>query len=158
LYFFEHQIRFTRVAKQRTLLGVNDIILSGLKAQSQQIGMKKMADDSDIQQSMEALSLLPDRYYIILRSTGDNEFTLSAYDTTSKTYEEDEDFDSAMIIQEGALDMIRMHTDEVYDRGVASIEFRLAAEEMLEEAEVEDPRITKTIEGNVVRVNFGTEQ
>ena len=117
-----------------------------------------MADDSDIQQSMEALSLLPDRYYIILRSTGDNEFTLSAYDTTSKTYEEDEDFDSAMIIQEGALDMIRMHTDEVYDRGVASIEFRLAAEEMLEEAEVEDPRITKTIEGNVVRVNFGTEQ
>lgn len=158
MYFFEHQIRFTRVAKQRTLLGVNDIILSGLKAQSQQIGMKKMADDSDIQQSMEALSLLPDRYYIILRSTGDNEFTLSAYDTTSKKYEEDEDFDSAMIIQEGALDMIRMHTDEVYDRGVASIEFRLAAEEMLEEAEVEDPRITKTIEGNVVRVNFGTEQ
>jgi hypothetical protein len=140
------------------LLGVNDIILSGLKARSQQIGMKKMADDNDIQQNMEAMSLLPDRYYIILRSTGDNEFTLSAYDTTSKSYEEDEDFDSAMIIQEGALDMIRMHTEELFDRGVASIEFRLAAEEMIEEAGVEDPRITKTIEGNVVRVNFGTEQ
>jgi len=153
-----HQIRFTRVAKQRTLLGVNDIILSGLKAQSQQIGMKKMADDNDIQQNMEAMSLLPDRYYIILRSTGDNEFTLSAYDTTSKTYEEDEDFDSAMIIQEGALDMIRMHTDEVYDRGVAAIQFRLVGQEMIEEEEITDPKAIRAVEGNVVKVDFGTKQ
>ena len=29
---------------------------------------------------------------------------------------------------------------------------------MIEETEIEDPRITKTVEGNVVRVNFGTEQ
>ena len=115
-------------------------------------------DDEELQRNVEMMSLLPDRYYIILRSTAENEFTLSAYDTTDKTYENDEDFDSAMVIQEGVLDMVRMHTEELFDRGVASIEFRLAAEEMIEEAGIEDPRITKTVEGNVVRVNFGTEQ
>jgi hypothetical protein len=115
-------------------------------------------DDEELQKNVEMMSLLPDRYYIILRSTAENEFTLSAYDTTNKTYETDEDFDSAMVMQEGVLDMVRMHTEELFDRGVASIEFRLAAEEMIEEAGVEDPRITKTVEGNVVRVNFGTEQ
>ena len=117
-----------------------------------------MANDNDIQQSMEALSLLPDRYYIILRSTGNNEFTLSAYDTTSKTYEEDEDFDSAMVIQEGVLDMVRMHTEEIYDRGVAAIQFRLVGEEWIEEEGITDPEIKKTIEGNVVKVDFGQKQ
>jgi len=120
--------------------------------------MKKMSDDSDIQQSMEALSLLPDRYYIILRPTGDGEFTLSAYDTTNNEYEDDEDFNSAMIIQEGTLDMIRMHTDEIYDRGVAAIQFRMIGQEMIEEAEITDPKAIKAVEGNVVKVDFGTKQ
>ena len=48
-----------------------------------------MSDDSSIEKSMELISLLPDRYYIILRPSGDNEFTLSAYDTTGKKYEND---------------------------------------------------------------------
>ena len=117
-----------------------------------------MADDNEIQHSMEALSLLPDRYYIILRPTGDGEFTLSAYDTTSNKYDDDEDFNSAMIIQEGALDMIRMHTDEVYDRGVAAIQFRMIGQEMIEEAEITDPKAIKAVEGNVVKVDFGTKQ
>jgi len=115
-------------------------------------------DDEELQKNVEMMSLLPDRYYVILRSTGKDEFTLSAYDTTNKTYDDDDDFNSAMIVQEGVLDMVREHTDDLFDRGVAAIQFRLVAEEMIEEAEVEDPRITKTVEGNVVRVNFGTEQ
>ena len=40
-----------------------------------------MNDIDEIEKSMEVMSLLPDRYYIILRPTEDNEFTLSAYDT-----------------------------------------------------------------------------
>lgn len=117
-----------------------------------------MADDKDIQHSMEAMSLLPDRYYIILRPAGNNEFTLSAYDTTNKTYDEEEDFDSAMIIQEGVLDMIRIHTEELYDRGVAAIQFRLVGEEWIEEEGITDPEITKVVEGNVVKVDFGQKQ
>ena len=117
-----------------------------------------MSNDNTIEQSIEAMSLLPDRYYIILRSNDEDEFTMSAYDTTNKTYDDDDDFNSAMIVQEGVLDMVREHTDDLFDRGVAAIQFRLIAEEMIEETEIEDPRITKTVEGNVVRVNFGTEQ
>tara|TARA_R100001460_G_scaffold66723_1_gene107008 strand:- start:113 stop:466 length:354 start_codon:yes stop_codon:yes gene_type:complete len=117
-----------------------------------------MANDNDIEKSIEAMSLLPDRYYIILRSEGDNEFTLSAYDTTNKTYEDDEDFDSAMVIQEGVLEMIRTQTEDLYDRGVAAIKFRIVGQEIIEEENITDPRITKTVEGNVVKVDFGTEQ
>lgn len=117
-----------------------------------------MKDDDDIQTNVEVLSLLPDRYYIILKATGDNEFTLSAYDTTSNTYEQEEDFTSAMVIQEGVLDMIRFHTDDVYDRGVASIQFKLVGKEMLEEAEADDPKLNKVVEGNVVKVDFGKVQ
>jgi hypothetical protein len=158
LYFSGHRTRFTKAVRQHILLGANDTVSYGLKALFLQIGTKKMANDNDIQQSMEALSLLPDRYYIILRSTGDGEFTLSAYDTTSKMYEDDEDFNSAMIIQEGVLDMIRMHTEEIYDRGVAAIQFRLVGQEMIEEAEITDPKAIKAVEGNVVKVDFGTKQ
>jgi len=117
-----------------------------------------MTDINDPDVNIEAMSLLPDRYYIILRSTGDNEFCLSAYDTTGKTYEEDEDYDSAMIIQQGALDMIRVHTDDIYDRGVAAIQFQLVGQEMLEEEGIDDPKLVKAVEGNVVKVDFGTKQ
>jgi len=82
-----------------------------------------MSDNDEFNQAMEAASLLPDRYYIILRPTGNGEFTLSAYDTTGNTYDDDEDFNPAMLIQEGAIDMIRLHTDELYDQGVASVSF-----------------------------------
>lgn len=117
-----------------------------------------MANDDDIQQSVEAMSLLPDRYYIILRPTGDGEFTLSAYDTTNNTYEEDEDFNSAMVIQEGVIDMIRTDTEQLYDKGVASIQFRIVGEEWIEEEGITDPKIVKSVEGNVVKVDFGTKQ
>jgi len=112
----------------------------------------------EINQVMEAASLLPDRYYIILRSTGDGEFTLSAYDTTGKQYEDDEDFNPAMLIQEGALDMIRYHTDELYDHGIAAVKFRMTGQEIVDEEEVDDPKVTKLIKDNVIRVDFGTKQ
>jgi len=158
LFFYEHRIRFTKAARPHILLGVNDTDLSGQKAPSLQIGIKKMANDDDIQQSVEAMSLLPDRYYIILRPTGDGEFTLSAYDTTNNTYEEDEDFNSAMVIQEGVIDMIRTDTEQLYDKGVASIQFRIVGEEWIEEEGITDPKIVKSVEGNVVKVDFGTKQ
>lgn len=117
-----------------------------------------MKDDDEFETNSEIMSLLPNRYYIILKATGNNEFTLSAYDTTSNTYEEEEDFTSAMVMQEGVLDMIRFHTEDVYDRGVASIQFKLVGKEMLEEAEVDDPKLNKIVEGNIIKVDFGREQ
>ena len=37
-------------------------------------------DDEELEKNVEMMSLLPDRYYVILRSTGKDEFTMSAYD------------------------------------------------------------------------------
>lgn len=117
-----------------------------------------MSNDNNIEQSIEAMSLLPDRYYIILRSNDEDEFTMSAYDTTNKTYDSDGDYDSAMIIQEGIMDILRTKTEEVYDRGVAAIHFRLAGEEMIEDEDITDPKIIKAVDNNVVKVDFGKKQ
>ena len=117
-----------------------------------------MSDTSEIEKSMEIISLLPDRYYIILRPSGDNEFTLSAYDTTGKNYENDEDYSPAMVVHEGAIDLIRNHTDDVHDNGLATIQFRMAGEEIIEEEDIEDDRIIQLVQDNVVRVDFGKKQ
>jgi len=98
-----------------------------------------MSDDSSIEKSMELISLLPDRYYIILRPSGDNEFTLSAYDTTGKKYENDEDYN-------------------VHDNGLATIQFRMTGEEIIEEEDIEDEKVVQLVQDNVVRVDFGKKQ
>ena len=115
-------------------------------------------NNDEFNQTMEAASLLPDRYYIILRSTGEGEFTLSAYDTTGKQYEDDEDFNTAMLVQEGALDMIRYHTDDIYDHGVSTVKFRMTGQDIIDEEGLEDPKVTKLVKDNVIRVDFGTKQ
>ena len=46
----------------------------------------------------------------------------------------------------------------MYDQGVASVKFRIAGQDMLEEAEVDDPKLVKAVKDNVIRVDFGTEQ
>ena len=105
-----------------------------------------MTDDIEIQKQVEMMSLLPDRYYIILKPLDDENFTLTAYDTTDKTYEDDSDYNPAMIIQD---------LEDVYDRGAASIQFKLTAEAMIEEVEEE---LKNQFCDNVVKVNFGKKQ
>ena len=55
-----------------------------------------MSKEKDI----EKLTLLPDRYYIILTKVDEETFTLTAYDTTG-SYKEGEMPSSAAIAQEG---------------------------------------------------------
>ena len=117
-----------------------------------------MSDISEIEKSMEVISLLPNRYYIILRPTDDNEFTLSAYDTTGKKYENDEDYNPAMVMHEGAVDLIRNHTDDVYDNGLATIQFRITGEEIIEDEDIDDDNVIQLVKDNVVRVDFGKKQ
>ena len=90
-----------------------------------------MTNDEEIQRQVEIMSLLPDRYYIILKPLDGENFTLTAYDTTDKTYEDDSDYNPAMVIQEGVMETIRENLDDVYDRGAASIKFKIAAEKVI---------------------------
>ncbi len=114
-----------------------------------------MTNDDEIQRQVEIMSLLPDRYYIILKPLDGENFTLTAYDTTDKTYEDDSDYNPAMVIQEGVMETIRENLDDVYDRGAASIKFKIAAENMIEEVE-ED--LKGQFDNNVIKVDFGKKQ
>lgn len=114
-----------------------------------------MTNDDEIQRQVEIMSLLPDRYYIILKPLDGENFTLTAYDTTDKTYEDDSDYNPAMVIQEGVMETIRENLDDVYDRGAASIKFKIAAEDMIEEVE-ED--LKSQFGNNVIKVDFGKKQ
>jgi len=116
---------------------------------------KKMTDDIEIQKQVEMMSLLPDRYYIILKPLDEENFTLTAYDTTDKTYEDDSDYNPAMIIQEGIMETVREDLEDVYDKGAASIQFKFVAESMIEEVEEE---LKNQYCDNVVKVNFGKKQ
>ena len=116
---------------------------------------KKMTDDVEILKQVEMMSLLADRYYIILKPIDGENFILTAYDTTDKTYDDDSDYNPAMIIQEGIMEAVREDLEDVYDKGAASIQFKIAAEAMIEEVE-ED--LKHQHYDNVVRVNFGKKQ
>jgi len=119
------------------------------------VGKKMTIDETELNKQVEIMSLLPDRYYIILKPLDGENFTLTAYDTTSKTYENEEDFNPAMIIQEGVMETIREKLDDVYDRGAASIKFKQTAESMIEEAEEE---FKHQFDDNVIKVDFGNKQ
>ena len=114
-----------------------------------------MTDDIEIQKQVEMMSLLPDRYYIILKPLDEENFTLTAYDTTDKTYEDNSDYNPAMIIQEGIMETVREDLEDVYDKGAASIKFNLVAESMIEEVEEE---LKNQHGNNVIKVNFGKKQ
>ncbi len=112
-------------------------------------------DETELNKQVEIMSLLPDRYYIILKPLDGENFTLTAYDTTNKTYENEEDFNPAMIIQEGVMETIRDNLDDVYDKGVASIKFKETAESMIEEYEDD---FKHQFDDNVIKVDFGKKQ
>jgi len=127
----------------------------GRRVYSYGVGKKMTIDETELNKQVEIMSLLPDRYYIILKPLDGENFTLTAYDTTDKTYEDDSDYNPAMIIQEGIMETIRDNLDAVYDKGAASIKFKIAAENMIEEVEEE---LKGQFDNNVIKVDFGKKQ
>ena len=107
-------------------------------------------DDSEL----EKASLLPDRWYIILRKMDDETFSVSAYDTTT---EDDEEFyEAGTVVVNGVMELMESDFDVVTAAGLA----RLAhghVKEALEE--VPGKREVTREEGtNVIKVNFGKVQ
>ena len=96
--------------------------------------------DQDKERQIEKLTLLPDRYYIILNKVDDDSFTLTAYDTTG--VHDDKNPCSAAIAQEGILEMVDMDLNTILKMGLVRIKNR-------EFVPVED---------NVIKVDFGAKQ
>ena len=96
--------------------------------------------DEEKEREIEKLTLLPDRYYIILNKVDEESFTLTAYDTTG-VYDTKNPC-SAAVAQEGILEMIDMDLTTVLRLGSVRIKHR----DML------------PIEDNVIKVDFGRKQ
>ena len=80
-------------------------------------------DSSDI----EKHTLLPDRYYVILTKVSQEEFTLTAYDTTGKF--DDKNPGSAAVAQEGILELFDVDFKTILEAGIARIEYRKSIDE-----------------------------
>ena len=107
-------------------------------------------DDSEL----EKASLLPDRWYIIMRKMDDESFTVSAYDTTT---EDDEEFyEAGTVVVNGIMELMESDFDVVTAAGLA----RLAhghVKEALEEV-TGKREVTREEGTNVIKVNFGKVQ
>ena len=107
-------------------------------------------DDSEL----EKASLLPDRWYIILRKMDDETFSVSAYDTTT---EDDEEFyEAGTVVINGVMELMESDFDVVTAAGLA----RLAhghVKEALEEV-TGKREVTREEGTNVIKVNFGKIQ
>ena len=96
---------------------------------------------SDKEKEIEKLTLLKDRYYIILHKMDDDTFTLTAYDTTS-SYKEGELPCAAAIAQEGILEMMEIDLGSILKLWLVRIKNKdyIPAED------------------NVIKVDFGAKQ
>ena len=107
-------------------------------------------DDSEL----EKASLLPDRWYIILRKMDDETFSVPAYDTTT---EDDEEFyEAGTVVINGVMELMESDFDVVTAAGLA----RLAhghVKEALEEV-TGKKEVTREEGTNVIKVNFGKVQ
>tara|TARA_E500000318_G_C3496697_1_gene186699 strand:+ start:244 stop:576 length:333 start_codon:yes stop_codon:yes gene_type:complete len=103
---------------------------------------------------LEKASLLPDRWYIILRKMDDETFSVSAYDTTT---EDDEEFyEAGTVVINGVMELMESDFDVVTAAGLA----RLAhghVKEALEEV-TGKKEVTREEGTNVIKVNFGKVQ
>mgnify|MGYP001159681818 FL=1 len=112
----------------------------------------------DFESQLEMASLLPDRHYIVLKPNGEDNFTMSAYDTT-KVEEDDEFFGPAFIAQHGLIAILRDETDYVIEKGMEELAYQHIAESIEEFSDDDDTEVKKVAqrvkEGNVVKVDFG---
>tara|TARA_S200002703_G_scaffold65480_1_gene56530 strand:+ start:467 stop:823 length:357 start_codon:yes stop_codon:yes gene_type:complete len=118
-----------------------------------------MADDKDY----EITSLLPDRWYVILKRTEEDSFTMSAYDTTPMPDDNDDFMDAGFVAQQGIIELLENDFDRLIQAGLARISFLEMKETIMVELEEEGvelesrDRVTGRDE-NVVKVDFGTKQ
>tara|TARA_S200002703_G_scaffold20138_1_gene16454 strand:- start:507 stop:857 length:351 start_codon:yes stop_codon:yes gene_type:complete len=114
----------------------------------------------DYEDKIEKASLLPDRYYIILRQGDEPDiFSVMAYDTNDHEDEYDtQSIPSAMAIQHGLLSYLRDNVHELFEKGIASIAFNEVAKSMIVDIEDGEGLLPKDLGDNVVKVDFGKKQ
>ena len=96
---------------------------------------------NDMIDELEKASLLPDRWYIIMKEAEDG-FTISAYDTMQS--EEFQEMGS--VIMSGIIDILHNDFDTIFDAGVRAMKSQ------------EDEIVIKADGDNIVKVDLGRQQ
>jgi hypothetical protein len=104
---------------------------------------------SDLQHELEKASLLPDRWYLIMKEAEDG-FTIAAYDTMSN-----EDLqEMGSVILSGVIELLHNDFDTVFEAGMESVK-RQQQEVSLQ---TDNGELVLVRDENVVRVDFGKKQ
>ena len=104
---------------------------------------------SDLQHDLEKASLLPDRWYLIMKEAEDG-FTIAAYVTM-----QNEDLqEMGSVILSGVIELLHNDFDMVFEAGMESVK-RQQQEVSLQ---TENGELVLVRDENVVRVDFGKKQ
>ena len=113
----------------------------------------------DIKKKVEAASLLPDRYYLIMNYEDEDSFSMTAYDTTKGDVDM-ENVPAGMVMLSGMIEMMENDFERVWDAGIARLSFIAMAESFKPESKNGKDVVDKIVarEDNIVKVNFGETQ
>ena len=113
----------------------------------------------DIEKKVEAASLLPDRYYLIMNYEDEDSFSMTAYDTTKDDFSI-ENVPAGMVMLSGMIELMENDFDRVWDAGIARLSFIAMAESFRPESKEGEDALDKIVarEDNIVKVNFGETQ
>jgi hypothetical protein len=104
---------------------------------------------SDLQHELEKASLLPDRWYLIMKEAEDG-FTIAAYDTMNS--EDLQEMGSVILL--GVIELLHNDFDTVFEAGMESVK-RQQQEVSLQ---TDNGELVLVRDENVVRVDFGKKQ
>jgi|DEB0MinimDraft_10_1074344.scaffolds.fasta_scaffold02953_5 hypothetical protein len=113
-----------------------------------------MKDEFEMAIEMERATLLPDRYYMVVRPTGEETFAVTLYDTTEGKLDEEGYPHPAEIVMQGLLAMLNTDVENVFAYGAAAVEFDKFKRTATEEAGLS----FEAGDDNIIRVNFGPKQ
>jgi len=113
--------------------------------------------DAEFEKTLEVASLLPERYYMIIRQDGEDSFSMSAYDTT-KDEETDEFVPAGSVMLAGLVELLENDFERVMSAGLARMSFQELADEILKDESDEDKRKVERMGENILKVDFGREQ
>jgi|TARA_R100000149_G_C5872801_1_gene136616 hypothetical protein len=117
---------------------------------------------TNIDMEIEKASLLPDRWYIIMRSDEEGNFFMSAYDTTEET-EDDEYICTGEVVLNGLMELVENDFERVGAAGMARMAFHDTKQKIVESLSEEDEeeferKVSRFPDSNIVKVDFGKKQ
>ena len=105
-----------------------------------------MVEINDLLNETEKLSLLPERYYLILKPRGDGSFDVVAYDTTDPT----KPVDSTFYVLKGLMETLEIDLDKLVQLGQMAI-----MDKMIELQSTGKEPTTELLETDIEHIDMG---